>query len=176
MIKTANHVYISLNKILSSRMISCTTKEKKYLTYLRATPNYDSCLWVVVDDSRRWVEASYLWEESVEKNIRACQKRWKEKNINMISIFNKPNIKYFLKAKHLEFPDHVWRAEGSIIRKVLIYKLTGKRPRRNSWQRWQDRINTHIIRMVDGTANMDTAMDHDEWRGVIEAAKVLNGP
>lgn len=37
--------------------------------------------------------------------------------------------KYFLKAQRLEWADHVWCAGESIIRKVLINKLTGKRPR-----------------------------------------------
>lgn len=40
--------------------------------------------------------------------------------------------------------------------------------------RWRDNVNVDI-RMVERTANIDTAMNHDEWRGLIEAAKGLNG-
>lgn len=52
----------------------------------------------------------------------------RRKNTNFESLYNKPNIKYFLKAKHLKWTDYVRRAEGNIIHKV-INKVTGKRPR-----------------------------------------------
>jgi len=32
------------------------------------------------------------------------------------------------------------------------------------------------VRMVDGTAKLETTVDHGRWRGLIEAAKGLNGP
>lgn len=54
----------------------------------------------------------------------------RKKNTNLEFIYNKSDIKYFLKAKHLEWVSHdVGRAEGSIIQKVLINKSTDKHPR-----------------------------------------------
>lgn len=65
---------------------------------------------------------------------------------------------------------HVWRAEGSIIQKVLNNNLTGKRPRGRPCQRWRDRLNIDI-RMVDEVAIIETARDCDKWRGLLEAVK-----
>jgi len=57
------------------------------------------------------------------------------KNTNLELLYNKPNIKYFLKAKRMEWAGHVWRTEGSIIQKVLINNLTSKHPRGRQRQR-----------------------------------------
>lgn len=35
-------------------------------------------------------------------------------------LFNKPNTRLILKAKHLEWANHVWRAVESFTRNVLI--------------------------------------------------------
>lgn len=57
----------------------------------------------------------------------------KIKSTNLEYLFCKPNIKCFLKTKRLEWVDHVWRFEESIIRKVLINKPIGKRPKGRPW-------------------------------------------
>lgn len=44
----------------------------------------------------------------------------RRKNTNLESLYNKPNIKCYVKAKRLEWAGHTWRAEGNIIRMVLI--------------------------------------------------------
>jgi hypothetical protein len=69
----------------------------------------------------------------------------------------------------------VWHTEESIIREVLINKSAGKRPRERLRQRWLDRVNADI-RMIDGTADIETATDRDVWRGLVEAAKGRNVP
>lgn len=38
---------------------------------------------------------------------------------------------------------------------------------------WQDRINTDI-KMINGTTNIETAIDRDVWWRLIETAKRLN--
>jgi len=78
----------------------------------------------------------------------------------------------------MEWAGHVWRAEGSIIQKVLNNNLTGKRPRGRPQQRWRDRLNADIadIRMVDEAASFETASDRDKWRGLVKAAKGLKAP
>lgn len=85
----------------------------------------------------------------------------------MESLFNK----CFLKAKRLEWAGHVY---GGTLRNVLINKLTGKRPRGKPRQWWRDRVNEDI-RMVDGTAKLEIAIDRNKWRNLVEAAKCLNG-
>lgn len=97
----------------------------------------------------------------------------RRKNTNLDTLYNKPTIKCFLKAKRLKWAGHVWRAEGSIIQKVPINNPTCKRRRGGPRQRWRDRVNADI-RMVDGAASFETAIDRDRWRGLV--AKGLNGP
>lgn len=99
----------------------------------------------------------------------------RRKNTDLESPYNKPNIKCFLKTKPLEQTGHVWCAKGSIIQRVLINKPIGNLPRGSPRQRQQDRDNLDI-RMINGTANIETATDHEVWRGLIESAKSLGDP
>jgi len=62
----------------------------------------------------------------------------RRKNTTLESLYNKPSIKCFLNSKCLEWAGHVWRAEGSIIREVLVNKPAGKRPRGRPRQRWRN--------------------------------------
>lgn len=85
------------------------------------------------------------------------------------------NIKCFLRAKRLEQASHVWCSKENIIQNVLANKPTCKRPREKPLQRWKGRVNSNI-KMIDVTANFETATDHDMWRGLIEATKGLDDP
>lgn len=60
-----NRAYFSLNKLLSSRMLSWVTKEKMYLAYLRPIVNYTCETWLTNQGDEK-----KLREEDAEENIR----------------------------------------------------------------------------------------------------------
>ncbi|KAF0757073.1 putative transposon-derived protein F52C9.6 [Aphis craccivora] len=93
-------------------------KEKTVLSLLKS--NSDICLRDVVDNSRRRGEASNLQRKDLRKIYGPARNELtrdyeRRKNTNLESLYNKPTIKCFLKAKPLEWAGYVWRAEGSII-------------------------------------------------------------
>lgn len=47
-------------------------------------------------------------------------------------LFSKPNIRLFLKTKHLEWASHVWRAAESLTRIVLTKNLPKKTTKRKT--------------------------------------------
>jgi len=53
-------------------------------------------------------------------------------------------------------------------------KLNGKRPGGRPRQRWADRVKTDLTGISEET-RLEDSEDRDRWRGVVEAAKVLNG-
>ncbi|KAL4154176.1 hypothetical protein QTP88_002009 [Uroleucon formosanum] len=177
-INSANRAYFSLNKLFTSRMLLWTTKEKMYLAYLRPIVTYACETWSTTQGDE---EKLLVFERKVLRKIYGPARNEltgdyeRRKNTNLESLYNKPNVKCFLKSKRMEWAGHVWRAEGSIIQKVLNNNLTGKRPRGRPRQRWRDRLNADI-RMVDEAASFETASDRDKWRGLVEAAKGLKGP
>lgn len=44
----------------------------------------------------------------------------------------------------MEWTDHVWRADKSIVKTVLVNNLNGKRPRGRPKQRWLDVVKRYI--------------------------------
>jgi len=135
-INSANRAYSSLNKLLSSRMRSWATKKKMYLAYLRPIVTCET--WSTTQGDE---EKLLIFERKVLRKIYRLVRNEltgdyeRRINTNLKSLYNKPNIKCFLKAKRLEWASHVWRAERSIIRKILINKPTGRRPRERPRQR-----------------------------------------
>jgi len=55
---------------------------------------------------------------------------------------------------------------------ISTERLNGKRPRGQPRQRWVNRMKTDLAEISGGTRIEDS---EDRWRGVVEAAKVLNG-
>lgn len=137
-------------------------KGKNVLSLL--TPDSDLHLWDVV----------LIFERKVLRKIYGPMRNEltgdyeRRENINLELLYNKPNIKCFL----LEWAGHVWRAKGSIIRKVLTNKPAGKRPRGRLRQQWQDRLNADI-RIVNRKATIETSIDPDKWKGLIKLQQAL---
>lgn len=94
----------------------------------------------------------------------------RKKNEDLERLFDKPNIRLFLKAKRLEWAAHVWRATESLTRNVLIENPQKKRPRGRPRQRWLDRVKMDILD-IDHSKRLDDAMDQNGWRDLVEACK-----
>ncbi|VVC33281.1 Hypothetical protein CINCED_3A001703 [Cinara cedri] len=89
-------------------------------------------------------------------------------NENLNQLFNKPSLRHFLVKKRLEWAaGHIWRAEGSLIKKVAEDKLTGKRPRGRPWQKRYDRRKRS--KKVNPLLDMRPALDRERWKSILEA-------
>lgn len=87
---------------------------------------------------------------------------------------NGPNIQKYLVSKRREWDGHIWRDKDSQMRQVVISKPNKTRPRGRPRQRWMDRVKKDLMQ-VDKTAIIEDADNRDRWRGIVEAAKGLNG-
>lgn len=52
----------------------------------------------------------------------------RSKNADLNRLHNARNVQHFLRSKRLEWAGHVWRAEGGLIKQVLVNKPNKKRP------------------------------------------------
>lgn len=137
-INSANRAYFLMNKLLSSKMLSWATKENMYVAYLRPIVMYACETWSTTQGDE---EKLLIFERKVLRKIYGPIRNEssgvyeRRKNTFLESLYNKPSIKCFRNSKRLEWAGHVWRAEESIIREVLINKPAGKRPRGRPRQR-----------------------------------------
>lgn len=82
-------------------------------------------------------------------------------------------ISYSVKAIQLEWIGHIWQAEESLPRQVLVDKENEKHPRD---RRRQLRMNKVINdqKEKDESASIESAKNRDWWRDMVEAVKGLN--
>ncbi|VVC26229.1 Hypothetical protein CINCED_3A021923 [Cinara cedri] len=164
-----------MNKMLSSKLLSKETKEKLYTSFLRPIVMYacDACeTWSTAQGDK---EKLLTFERKVLRKIHGPVRLQNgeyegRKNKDLEILFNKPNIRLFLKAKRLEWAGHVWRADENIIKNVLIRNVTKMRPRGRPRQKWIDRVKKDILN-TDNSKRLDDAMDRNGWRNLMEACK-----
>jgi len=106
----ANRAYFSLNNLLTSRILSWMTKEKIYLAYLRPIVTYACETWSTTQGDE---EKPLIFERKVLRKIYGPVRNEltgdyeRRKNTNLESLYNKLNVKCFLKSKRLEWVGHV---------------------------------------------------------------------
>ncbi|XP_025415570.1 uncharacterized protein LOC112687196 [Sipha flava] len=102
---------------------------------------------------------------------------WERRSNEQIKqLYGKGNIVQFVKGTRLEWAGHVWRADNSIVKKVLVNNLNRKRPRGRPKQRWIDVVKRDIQELrPDWHGDLIHAYNREEWKNLIMAAKGLNG-
>ena len=93
-------------------------------------------------------------------------------------MYRSPNIVRFIKSRRLRCVDHVPRMEeGRIAFRILIGKLTRKRPLARPRRGWEDNIRMDLKEMGINTRNwVDSAQDRDYWRVLVNAVLNLRVP
>ena len=177
-INAANRCYFTMREMFSSKLLSRRTKERLYCTYMRPVITYACETWSSTQGDE---EKLQNFERKILRKIygpvynNELERFERRKNENLQQLYNKPSIRHFLIRKRLEWAGHVWRAEDTLIKKVTESKITGKRPRGRPRQRWYDRVEKDL-KKINPLLDMGVASDREKWKGILEAAMVLNGP
>ncbi|KAF0748491.1 Reverse transcriptase domain-containing protein, partial [Aphis craccivora] len=97
------------------------------------------------------------------------------KNVELQKSYNRLNILAFIRNKRLEWFGHTWRADGLLIKKVLVEKINKTRPlgRPRTW--WIDVISRDL-RELGQNVTFELTYNRDRWRDLLKAAMVLNVP
>jgi len=95
----------------------------------------------LVTEQRRLQTPNYLPKEGTEEHMR------EEKNHELQELYRRSNIISYMKSKRLEWSSHVWRADGQVMKEVLVTKINKKRPlgRIQGPDGWMSWINTSKI-------------------------------
>ncbi|XP_050443868.1 uncharacterized protein LOC126847604 [Adelges cooleyi] len=166
-----------MRKMFTSKLLSRDTKKKLYIAYLRPIVMYRCETWSTTqggENNLLTFERKILrkiYGPILNPNTGVYERR---KNADLNILFNTANLNDFLRSKRLEWAGHVWRAEGGLIRQVLINKPNKKRPVGRPRQRWLDRVKDDLKRLRNG-AGIEDAEHREVWRALVEAAKRLNG-
>lgn len=177
-ITSGNRCYFSIIKLLRSKLLSRGSKILLYHSYLRPVITYACETWSLTKgDSRRLITLERKVLRTIYGSIFNPETQTYERrsNENVKSLYNKPNILSFIRKKRLEWFGHAWRADGQLIKNVIIKKINKTRPLGRPKTRWIDVVAKDIV-MINQNATFETAYQRDRWREILMAAMVLNGP
>ncbi|VVC24148.1 Hypothetical protein CINCED_3A003752 [Cinara cedri] len=82
-------------------------------------------------------------------------------------------IKYYIRGQRIQWFGHIMHeSDDKIIKTVMSWKPTGKRPRERPRKRWMDVVEEDLKRIgIDDWRNI--IHDGEKWRGVVMATKTL---
>ena len=180
-INMGNVCYYSLEKILSSHLLSKKLKVNTYKTIILPIALYDCVTWSL---TLREEHRLMVFENKVLRKIFGATRdkiigEWRKlHNTELHALYSSPNIIRKVKLRRLRWAGHVARMEQSTnAYRVLVGKPEGKRPLGRPRCRWED--NNEIDLREVGCDPRDwiaLAEDRDQWRAYVRAVMSLRVP
>ncbi|KAL4090731.1 hypothetical protein QTP88_025512 [Uroleucon formosanum] len=173
-ISAANKGFFALVKLFKSKLLSKKSKINLYLNYLRPVLAYGCETWSVTKGDE---EKLLIFERKILRRIYGPIYENRDYRIRtngeIYQLFQKPNIKAFIRSKRLEWAGHLWRENG-ICKQVLMGRINGRRPRGRPRHRWMDTIKSDLAKIAPET-ELAGSENREKWQEIVEAAKALNG-
>lgn len=175
-IKAGNKAYYSLQKLLKSRFLTRTSKKRIYRTILRPVVLYGGETWVM---TKKEEEGLNTWERKVLRRIYGpvCDLgEWRIRtNEETYELYGEKTIVAEVKSARLRWLGHIERMpEERGVKKVYRQKPEGRRLPGRPRKRWLDCVEEDLKELgVRGWRRK--GLDREEWRSVVQEAKVLNG-
>ena len=142
-----NECYYSLEKILSSLLLSKKLKVNTYKTIILPVILYGCETWSLTLRKEQWLMVS---ENKVLRKILGAKRdkytgEWRKlHNAELHALYSSPNIIKKLKSRRLKWAGHVVRMEQSRnAYRVLVGNLEGKRPKEKLRHRRDNNINPY---------------------------------
>jgi len=146
-ISVTNKGYFALVKLFKSKLLSKSLNINLYLNYLRQVLAYGCETSSVTKGDE---EKLLIFERKVLRRIFGPIYENGEYRIRtnkeIYQLFQKSNIKAFIRSKQLEWAGHLWRDNG-ICGQVMIGEINGRRPSGRPSQRWVDTLKTDWQRL-----------------------------
>jgi hypothetical protein len=128
-LKAGNGCYFAMAHLFRSKLLSRINKEKLYTTNLRPVVTYACCTWATTAGDENKLS---IFERKVLRKIYGLvynpdNQVWERRSNEQIQqLYGKGNIVQFIRGTRLEWAGHVWRADNSIVKKVLVNNLNRK--------------------------------------------------
>ena len=176
-----NPCYYSLEKILSSRLLSNKLEMKTYKIIMLPVILYGCETWSLTlreDHRLRVFENKVLRKIFGAKRDEITGEIGKLRNAKLHALYFSPNIIRNLKSRRLRWAGHVARMEQSRnAYKVLVGNPEGKRPLGRPRRRWEDNIKMDLREVgCDPRDWIALAEGRDQWRAYVRAVMNLRVP
>lgn len=172
----ANKCYYALRQQFTSRILTRTSKTILYKTLIIPVLKYGSEAWVLTKSDEKLIAA---FERKVLRRIYGAineDNLWRRRyNAELYELYEDSDIITKIKVSRLQWAGHVIRAnEETIIKRIYTSKPEGRRKQGRPRLRWNDGVDqdARAIKVPTWRAN---ARDRDQWRKILEEAKIQRG-
>ncbi|KAJ4439145.1 hypothetical protein ANN_15102 [Periplaneta americana] len=178
-INMGNACYYSVEKLLSSSLLSKNLKVRIYKTVILPVVLYGCETWTL---TLREEHRLRVFENKVLRKIFGAKQdevtgEWRKlHNAELHALYSSPDIIRNIKSRRLRWSGHVARmGESRNSYRVLVGRPEGKRPLGRPRCRWEDNIKMDLREV--GYDDRDwIAQDRDRWRAYVRAAMNLRVP
>ncbi|KAJ4434216.1 hypothetical protein ANN_22764 [Periplaneta americana] len=180
-INMGNACYYSVEKLLSSSLLSKNLKVRIYKTVILPVLLYGCETWTL---TLREEHRFRVFENKVLRKIFGAKRdevtgEWKKlHNTELHALYSSPDIIRNIKSRRLRWAGHVARmGESRNAYRVLVGRPEGKRPLGRPRRRWEDNIKMDLREVgYDDRDWINLAQDRDRWRAYVRAAMNLRVP
>ncbi|KAJ4445480.1 hypothetical protein ANN_07288 [Periplaneta americana] len=173
-----NACYYSVEKLLSSSLLSKNLKVRIYKTVILPVVLYGCEIWTL---TLREEHRLRVFENKVLRKIFRAKRdevtgKWRKlHNTELHALYSSPDIIRNIKSRSLRWAGHVARmGESRNAYRVLDGSPEGKRPLRRPRRRWEDNIKMDLKEVgYDDRDWINLAQDRDQWRAYVRAAMNL---
>ncbi|KAJ4450227.1 hypothetical protein ANN_01646 [Periplaneta americana] len=181
-INMGNSCYYSIEKLLSSSLLSKNLKVRIYKTVILPVVLYGCETWTL---TLREEHRLRVFENKVLRTIFGAKRdevtgEWRKlHNTELHSLHSSPDIIRNIKSRCLRWAGHVARmGESRNAYRVLVGRSEGKRPSRRPRRRWEDDIKMDLreVGYDDRREWINLTQDRDQWWAYVRAAMNLRVP
>jgi len=116
----ANERYFSILNLIKSKNLTYESKNILYTNYLRLILTYG---YEILSTTKGNQQNLIIFERKILRKMYDTLYNIEIKHYN-----KRPNILLFTRSKIFVWSEHVWRADGQIIRQTLVAEMRGNRP------------------------------------------------
>ncbi|KAJ4448971.1 hypothetical protein ANN_00363 [Periplaneta americana] len=180
-INMGNACYYSVEKLLSSSLLSKKLKVRIYKTVILPVVLYGCETWTL---TLREEHRLRVFENKVLRKIFGAKRdevtgEWRKlHNAELHALYSSPDIIRNIKSRRLRWAGHVARmGESRNAYRVLVGRPEGKRPLGRPRRKWEDNIKMDLREVgYDDRDWINLAQDRDRWRAYVRAAMNLRVP
>ncbi|KAJ4436605.1 hypothetical protein ANN_16638 [Periplaneta americana] len=179
-INMGNACYYSVEKLLSSSLLSKNLKVRIYKTVILPVVLYGCETWTL---TLREEHRLRVFENKVLRKIFRAKRdevtgEWRKlHNTELHALYSSPDVIRNSKSRSLRWAGHVARmGESRNVYRVLAGRPEGKRPLGRPRHRWEDNIKMDLREVgYDDREWTNLAQDRERWRAYVRAAMNLRG-
>ncbi|KAJ4450211.1 hypothetical protein ANN_01618 [Periplaneta americana] len=179
-INMGNACYYSVEKLLSSSLLSKKLKVRIYKTVILPVVLYGCETWTL---TLREEHRLRVFENKVLRKIFGAKRdevtrEWRKlHNTELHALYSSPDIIRNIKSRRLRWAEHVSLArmgESRNAYRVLVGRPEGKRPLGRPRRRWEDNVKMDLKAVgYNDREWINLAQDRDQWRAYVRTAMNL---